>query len=65
MNAVYKDIFPDELEEDSLYISREYNTTAHLCASGCRFRVVLPLGKGGWELIDEKNLTIDHSVPVG
>lgn len=64
MKAVYQDIFPAVLEQDVLYVSRAYNTTAHLCASGCGFRVVLPLGKGGWELTDEQNLTIRPSVHV-
>ena len=64
MRVVYRDIFPKALEKETLYVSRKYSTTAHLCASGCGFRVVLPLGKGGWKLIDEKNLTIYPSVHV-
>jgi len=64
MKAIYQDIFPVVLEQDILYISRAYSTTAHLCASGCGFRVVLPLGKGGWTLIDKQGLTISPSVHV-
>jgi hypothetical protein len=64
MKVAYGDIFPKALEKDTLYVSRAYSTTAHLCASGCGFRVVLPLGKGGWKLIDEKNLTVYPSVHV-
>jgi hypothetical protein len=64
MKIAYIDIFPDALENDTLYVSHAYSTTAHLCASGCGFRVVLPLGKGGWKLMDEKNLTVYPSVHV-
>jgi hypothetical protein len=64
MRVVHKDIFPTELEQGIFYVSREYNTTAHLCASGCGFRVVLPLGKGGWTIGDEQTLTVSPSVHV-
>lgn len=42
--------FPDDLEEGILYVSMPYDTTIHLCACGCRNRVVLPLDPTGWQL---------------
>lgn len=64
MNVVHTKFFPAELAADTLYVSDEYNTTAHLCASGCGFRVVLPLGKGYWELLDTESATMSPSVHV-
>lgn len=64
MNIIYADLFPKELKNDTLYVSRQYGTTAHLCVSGCNFRVVLPLGKGGWELVDEQKVSLYPSVHV-
>ncbi len=64
MKIIYSDIFPKDLVVDALYVSREYSTTAHMCASECGLRVVLPLGKGYWELMDEVNATLHPSVHV-
>lgn len=64
MNIVRTEFFPTELEADTLYVSDEYCTTAHLCASGCGFKVVLPLGKGSWQLIDDEHATLWPSIHV-
>lgn len=42
--------FPAPLEPDVLYISLDYDTTAHLCACGCGHRVILPLHPTAWKL---------------
>ena len=36
---------PDEIKEDVLYISYEFNTAIHLCACGCKNKVERFLGK--------------------
>ena len=64
MRLVYFDIFPEVLEDDTLYISLPYSTSAHICPSGCGLRVVLPLGKGCWELVDDGDATLWPSVHV-
>lgn len=66
MKLVYLDIFPSDIEDDVLYISKLYSTSAHKCADGCGYRVVLPLGKGGWLLQDdnEDSFSLTPSVHV-
>lgn len=64
MNVIYVTFFPKDLELDTLYVSDEYHTTAHLCASGCGFRVVLPLSKSGWQLLDDEHATMRPSIHV-
>lgn len=41
--------FPEPLEPGVLYISLDYDTSAHRCACGCGNRVILPLHPAGWE----------------
>jgi hypothetical protein len=41
---------PRELNEDTLYISLEYEVAIHLCACGCRGKTVTPLDESGWRL---------------
>jgi len=64
MKLIYADLFPEILQEDTLYVSRPYSTSVHMCASGCGLRVVLPLGKGAWCLMDEKIAELTPSVHV-
>jgi hypothetical protein len=55
--------FPDELGAGLLYISTEYDTTAHLCACGCGNVVVLPLDPTGWQFTyDGRAVTLSPSV---
>jgi hypothetical protein len=39
---------PDYLENRILYISLEYNTAIHLCACGCKNKVVTPISPIKW-----------------
>jgi hypothetical protein len=39
---------PDEIKEDVLYISYEFNTAIHLCACGCKNKVVTPISPIQW-----------------
>lgn len=41
--------FPEPLVPGVLYISLDYDTTAHLCACGCGRRVILPLFPTAWK----------------
>lgn len=50
----FVELIPEELEEGVLYVSREYQTATHLCACGCRSRVVTPLGPLGWALTERE-----------
>jgi len=60
---VFVEFIPVELEESKLYISMKYSTTAHLCASGCGEKVVLPLHPAQWRLsYDGRTISITPSV---
>ena len=41
---------PDSLEPGVLYVSVEYATAIHACASGCGNEVVTPLSPTDWQL---------------
>lgn len=46
-----------ELCENTLYISRIYDTATHLCPCGCRNKVVTPLNKPhGWVLSENGSM---------
>jgi hypothetical protein len=42
--------FPADPVPGVIYVSMPYATALHLCACGCRSRVVTPLARNGWEL---------------
>ena len=46
---------PEEKQEGILYISLTHKVAVHLCACGCKEKVVTPLDKEyGWTLSDNK-----------
>jgi len=45
---------PSSLEEGILYVSKEFETAAHLCACGCKQKVRTPLGPTEWTLSESK-----------
>ena len=54
---------PEELTEGTVYISIRFATVAHLCACGCKSRVVTPLKPTDWKLIfDGKTISLDPSI---
>lgn len=59
----FVDLMPGTLDEGIVYVSVPYALTAHLCACGCREKVVLPLHPQQWNFTyDGKCITIDPSV---
>ncbi len=42
---------PDELEDETLYVSMEFATAVHKCCCGCGGKVVTPLTPTDWKLI--------------
>jgi hypothetical protein len=40
---------PKELEAGLLYVSERFGVAGHLCACGCRNKVIVPLGGAEWE----------------
>jgi hypothetical protein len=54
---------PDELAEGVLYVSLPYTTTIHLCACGCRTKVVSTLSPTDYELtFDGETISIWPSI---
>ena len=54
---------PEELTEGTVYISIRFATVAHLCACGCKTKVVTPLKPTDWKLIfDGKTISLDPSI---
>ena len=47
---MFVEFIPEELEENIIYISKEYKTCVHLCLCGCGNKSVTPLNKNGWNL---------------
>jgi hypothetical protein len=54
---------PKVLEPGILYVSRPFNTAAHLCACGCGSKIRTPLGPTEWSLEETPSgPTLDPSV---
>ena len=50
----------DKMAENTVYISKKYNTASHLCLCGCKNEVATPLideelNGTGWIITEEKN----------
>lgn len=45
----YTHYMPKELKPGVLYISKEFETAAHLCACGCGAKIRTPLGPSEWK----------------
>jgi Family of unknown function (DUF6527) len=54
---------PEELQEGTIYVSIRFATVAHLCACGCKTKVVTPLKPTDWKLtFDGKTVSLHPSV---
>jgi hypothetical protein len=51
----YVHYMPRELKPGILYVSKEYDTAAHLCACGCGEKVRTPLDPTGWRISKGKD----------
>jgi len=59
----FEEFIPDDLKEQTLYISITYCTAAHKCCCGCGREVVTPLSPTAWQLIfDGKTVSLYPSV---
>lgn len=59
----FVEFIPEVLEQNVLYISVEYKTTAHNCICGCGNRVITPISPTDWQLtFDGKTITLDPSI---
>lgn len=63
LEVEFVDYIPDDLQEETLYVSIPYTTAAHKCACGCGEEVVTPLSPTGWKLIfDGETVSLDPSI---
>jgi hypothetical protein len=63
LKPLFTSVIPDELDQDKLYISIDYNTAVHLCACGCGEEVVTPLQPSEWKLIyNGETVTLHPSI---
>lgn len=54
---------PKELIPGVLYVSKEFDTAAHLCACGCHSKIRTPLGPTEWEVQEtERGPTLRPSI---
>ena len=53
---------PRELESGILYVSDEFEVAGHLCACGCRNKVMTPLGPTEWTFTDTRGPTLRPSI---
>ena len=54
---------PDELKEQTLYVSMNYATVVHRCCCGCGREVVTPLSPTDWKLIyDGESVSLSPSI---
>jgi len=59
----FVEFIPDELKEQTLYISIIYATAVHKCCCGCGREVVTPLSPTAWRLIfDGKSVSLYPSI---
>jgi hypothetical protein len=54
---------PEELQEGTVYVSIRFATVSHLCACGCKTKVVTPLKPTDWKLtFDGKTISLHPSI---
>ena len=63
IDPVFVEFIPEKLEQDKLYISKEYATASHLCLCGCESLIVTPIGENWWNLIERGDkVTLSPSI---
>ncbi len=59
----FVEFVPEELREETLYVSMRFATVAHLCACGCKNKVATPLKPTDWQLVfDGKTISLHPSI---
>lgn len=62
-SSCFVEFIPNQLEEGTLYVSMEHAIAVHLCACGCRSKVVTPLSPINWQLsFDGRAITLTPSI---
>lgn len=59
----FVDYVPDDLVEDTIYVSTKFATASHKCCCGCGNEVITPLSPTDWRLIyDGRSISLDPSI---
>lgn len=63
LNHKFVEFIPEEIQENTIYISIEYSTAVHKCCCGCGNEVVTPLSPTDWKLTyDGESITLSPSI---
>jgi hypothetical protein len=65
LRPTFGEYVPADLDEGILYVSLNYATAVHLCACGCRSKVVTPLGPVDWQIIFDGTVSLRPSIGNG
>lgn len=65
LRPTFSEYIPGDLEAGILYISVDYATAVHLCACGCRSKVITPFGPADWQLIFDGTVSLRPSIGNG
>lgn len=59
----FVEFMPNDLDDETIYISIPYATVSHKCCCGCGLRVVTPLSPTGWILtFDGESVSLTPSI---
>lgn len=59
----FVEFIPDELEQDTVYVSIRFATASHLCVCGCGNKVVTPIRPTDWTLLfDGRTISLEPSI---
>ena len=59
----FVEFIPQDLDEGTIYVSIRFATASHLCACGCKNKVVTPIRPRDWTLIfDGKTISLQPSI---
>lgn len=62
---VFIDSIPTSVEPGNLYVSMLYEIAVHLCACGCRTKVVTPFGPHDWAITFDGTVSLRPSIGNG
>ena len=53
LTHVFVEFIPEQLEERTVYIAKQFSTVVHKCVCGCGREVVTPLSPTDWKLTSD------------
>lgn len=59
----FVEYIPDDLRDETIYVSMAFSTVAHKCCCGCGNEVITPLSPTDWRLLfDGQSISLDPSI---